>query len=336
MSFERPRGFGHTSLPPTRRRSRGWSAVRSLVVGAALVFGANAAAQAAAPSCEAHLAAGLGAASLELPADGRSAVRALRVAVERVEPALPTLAARGELPIGSEDPAYDDADYLARRDLLPAAWRPDALDAATWTTMLARFASWYELPPHPVDAPVTRGDLVDDLTALLGRVGEAVRPLALIAWHPERGDALGFVALVWNWSVYPRLIVHRPPPGATLTSMGGLEGAAASLSNCAVRVESYLAAPVGVATDLYLGAPDARMVLVAAEPTVPTVPYWVPEGEEVAVFGFESGAVAELDAYAAAFAGAALGPVRLLQLLPRLRTNLGPRSALRYLATPER
>ncbi|MEX2542568.1 MAG: hypothetical protein WD314_12200 [Trueperaceae bacterium] len=270
-----------------------------------------------------------------LPADtppGVLSAELLAAAVHWVEPALPALVWSAEVPLEPGDAGYDAVRYLAERGLLPSGWRADELSAETWGAMLSRFLGWYGLSARQVRADPGREQLVTDLASALGAVGESVRPLALIASSEEDRSQIAFLGVVWNWTVYPRLIIMRPKIDQDLA--GGLRPLLDELGNCVVRLEHYVYAPEDTARNLFLTNGDARMYVVGSEPELQAWPLLVPDGQEDDYFSFLAPQVSELVAYAAAFDGSRLGVRSLMALMPRLRTNLPPTRIPGMLRTP--
>lgn len=281
--------------------------------------------------CEAELSG----AAERLPADlplGVFAAEMLTAAVELVEPALPPLAWVAEEPLPADAAGAGAAAYLAERELLPAAWDPVELSRAAWDEMLSRFLAWYGLAPFRSAGAPDRAGVITDLAEVLDRVAAAVRPVALIAPDARNRSQLAFVGVVWNWSVYPRLLVLKPDPSLTLER--GVRGLLPRLGNCAVRMDRFVSAPADVARALFLGSGVGRMYIVGSEPASEGWPLLVEAGAEPDYFGYLSGDVAGLEVYAAVFEGEALGPVQLMRLLPRVRTNLPPAAILGLLQTP--
>lgn len=280
-------------------------------------------------------------------ASGLDAAGLLRRAVDLAEPALPRLVTVTDraVPVDAGEFGFEDARFLAERNLLPVAWNPDALEPGVWSDMLNRFTAWYGLPPVAHDEPVSDADLLADLASTLERVSGVVRPVALFA---DLADGAGhaFRGVIWNWSVYPRLLVFRPDSehafeGSPMQSMAALE-------NCVRRIRHYFAAPVTTAQRLFLANNRAQMVIVAGEPTADASeaeasdegvspddwPVWVDSGDELAAFTFRHPSTADLAAYSAVFAGPSIGLGALARLLPRIRTNVSPFELRRYLQTP--
>lgn len=284
-----------------------------------------------AQTCQAELTAAFPAGELGLAPTGRDAATALRRAVELVEPALPALQLDKTVPLEVTDPAYQDVKYLLERKLLPASWKPDELDGRTWASMLDAFAKWYRLPGTGVDAPADRTELIADLSRTLLAVSHAIRPAALLATAQDDPSRMSFWAVIWNWTIYPRLLVVRPDD-----EVGGQPAdVLAALSNCVRKITAYIAAPEETAKSLFLAHNDSRMFVVSSQPSKNGFwPYEVPAGQELAAFGFELPDLNSVRLYAAVFDGPEVGVGTLLTLFWRVRTNVAPTALLGYLSTP--
>jgi hypothetical protein len=275
-----------------------------------------------------------GAADAACTFDG-SPVASLARLVRVLEPALPRTLIASSVELLPAHPDHDDLLYLRERRVLPRGVAAEPLDPAAWQGALDVVAGWYDLAGVAAGDPSEPGVVAADLAALLEQVRRAVRPAALIAWHPDDRQRLAFQGLVWNWSAYPRLVVWRVGPGASVDE--DLRGMARRFSTCAYDVESYVAASAPVARNLFLAERRARMFVVGSEPDLPGAwPIEVPEGEEVEVFAFTHPLVAQLDAYSAVFVGDAAPVLTLARLLPQVRTNLSPLGVARVLALPPR
>lgn len=293
----------------------------------------TASAASAADICRPELLGTLTDTELNRPATGADAAMLLKRAVELIEPALPALRRSNALPVESGHPAYSSVRYLHERRLLPAAWNPDSIEVGVWQEMLAGFLGWYKLSGQLPDAPVTAGDLLDDTMAALQRASDAVRPAALLATDPADNRRLSFWAVIWNWTVYPRLLVFRPDEDLSLDD---LRGALVALGTCALRVENYVTAPQETATQLFLAHNDSRMYVVASRPDPGTWPYSVAPGEELDAFGFSLSELDGVRLYAAVFDGPAAGVGTILGLMSRVRTNMSPFTFFQHLEIPAR
>lgn len=298
--------------------------MRFLIVVAAVLVSL-----ASAQRCQAELTQQAGTLPLDTP-PGVMAAELLATAVEMVEPALPPIAWGVQSTVDTSD--YPAARYLQERRLLPEEWQPEVLTPEVWQEMLESFLSWYELDGVSTDGNVHVAGLVEDLSTVLDQVAGAVRPLILVASDAQDSSRVAFLGLVWNWTVYPRLIVLRPGDDLSLA-----EGAARLLdqvANCAVDLRHYVLAPEETALELFLTHADARMYVIGSEPQSSEWPLLVPNGEEQEYFGFRSPDVSDLSAFAAAFDGPSLGIGAMLRMLPRLRTNVPPTRLPGLLSTP--
>lgn len=291
------------------------------------------AAPAAAQVCSPELAAVLAGSGTPDHVSGIEAVRVLRAAVELIEPALPRLVLSDVEGLAPGEPGYDDALFLRERQLLPAGWQPERLTRPVWQELARRLLAWYGLEPMPVRDPASEAVFLEDVALLLARAAAAVRPAGLIAVDPDDRDQIGFWGLIWNWTVFPRLIVFRPREGVSLA--GGVEQILPLLGSCALDPRSFVTAPERTATRLFQATNASQMVIVAGVPREESRwPYWVAAGDELSVLAFRHPEVVDLDAYSVVFVGPPVGPAALLRLLPQVRTNLSPRGLLRYLETP--
>jgi hypothetical protein len=265
-------------------------------------------------------------------------IAALAAVVRLFEPALPVMLLPNQIALEPSHPDVQDLRYLRERRVFNASAEVEPMSQQAWQSAFDVIAGWYDIEPVAVGDPLDPSRRANDVAALVREVALAVRPLALVAWSEDPvvpGAAeVGFLGLVWNWSVYPRLIVWRPVE-ARAPAAGGPLGVAQQLSNCAFEVGHYVAARASVARDLFLARNTATMWLVGSDPQQPDWPREVPVGEEVAVFDFQHPWVAELDTFAAVFVGERAPIVNFLSLLPQLRTNLSPLTIPRYLAIPD-
>lgn len=268
-------------------------------------------------------------------ASGVDAALLLRRAVDLVEPGLPPLRRLSDarLPVPADAPYADTVRYLAERKLLPDGWDPGAIDATTWAAMLNGFRAWYRLDPVAVRSPDDLGHLLLDTATTLDDVSRAIRPAALLASDPSDGRRLAFWAIIWNWTVYPRLLVLRPRTDVTLAD--GPRAVLEHMGNCAVHVRSYVMAPEDTAKRLFLTTNQSRMYVVGSVPYRPDAwPQAIPEGGELSAFDFGAPVVRGLSLYAAVFDGPSVGVGTLFGLFTQLRTNVSPTRFLSFLQTP--
>lgn len=286
---------------------------------------------AAAQVCQEELVGALLDDQLDRPATGLDAALLMERAVSLVEPALPAMM-RPNVGVAEDHPAYAAVRKVATWGLLPNDWTPDELSGDTWRVMNRRFLGWYsEERPLPNGAG-TVGELVQDLTLTLDRVSDTIRPAALLASGQDDEGRLSFMAIIWNWTVYPRLLVFRPERGVDL--QGSPRDVLPHLSNCAVHVTAYLTAPEETARDLFMAHNDSRMYVVATVPARDGLPLEVPAGDELEAFDFGLPELGGARVYAAVFDGPEVGFGTLLGLLSRVRTNVSPVSIMSYLQTP--
>lgn len=323
-------GVSHTGEVKIVPMSRSILAWRRGVLACCLTLALLTAGTAAA-ACRAELADVAAGLPPDMPL-GSFAAQLLYGAVEIVEPALPPWRADDNVPLGREEAGYGAVRYLQGRDLLVGDWDADDLSVTAWREMIARFLAWYDLPPLTAQAPdaVTRETVLDDLVAVLDEVGAAVRPLAIIA--SEQGEAV-FVGLLWNWTVYPRLLVLRP---ADASLNGGPDAVLAAISNCAVAVESYATAPMDTAWRLFAGNADATMYVIGSDPDRLEWPLPVPSDDVMPYFTFEASEVRGVSVYASVFDGQQVGLGTILSFVTQVRTNIPVTRLASFLAVPDR
>lgn len=291
----------------------------------------------AAQTCYSELRGALSDAQLEQVASGRDAAHLLREAVDLLEPALPPLVSAAPT-LQAGDEGFEDADFLAQRGLLPDSWQADALTEATWQQMVDALAAWYDLAPYDL-APfatlpnLTKGALLDTLSNLIEAAVPRLNPVALVATDDSNRDAVAFWAVIRNRSVYPRLVVYRPPDtGVNLAA--GVGGVLPQLETCALRLDNYVFTSATTAQKLFLATNQARMYVGGTLPAGGLDFTPVPAGEETDYLTFQSGALEPYTGFAALFDGPSVGPGALLRLLPQVRTNMNPREVLRLVLPP--
>lgn len=283
-----------------------------------------------AQTCRAELQAGLSAEELAQPATGVQAAELLERAVKLLEPALPPL--RSALPTPLLEPGeagFNAATFLLERGLLPGSWQPNSLSLGSWREMLQGLASWYRLAALEPSGDLSLAGLLNDLSGLVAAVAPSLRPVALVASVPGERSRVAFWAVIRNHSVYPRLLVFRPPDALVLE--GGIAAALPLLSTCAQKVDNFVFAPADVAQRLFLANNRASMYLAATVPDDRRGLWLVPSGEEAAYLAFEAAALEPYSMYATVFEGPPANPAMLLRLIPQVRTNMNPRELTQLL-----
>lgn len=274
------------------------------------------------------------AATLAGPRPGLRAAALLHEAHRLTEPAFPARRRLGpsEVPLATGAPVFDSVRYLAERRLLPAGWRRNELDTATWQEMIDAFTFGYGLDRISVAEPVGLDSMVDDAVRALTAVSAAVRPAALIATDQQDGETLVFLAVLWNWTPHPRLLLLNP---AERTLAGGVEQLLSEIGSCALRFEDYILAREETAARLFLGNNESEVIVVASDPDRrDRWPEVVEFGEEVATMSFARADIAELNAMSVEFNGPSLGFFDAVGLFARVRTNMSPGRLFYHLEFP--
>lgn len=283
------------------------------------------------PRCLPELTEGASASALLAPASAEDAAYLLRRATELLEPALPVL--RGAPDTGGlvpGEPGFDDVLYLASRTLLPPSWQPGALDGALWADMLASLAALYQVaPPTPSSDAPSFGEAAGDLATLIGRVAPTLEPVALIALSDSDASRIGFLAVIRNDSIYPRLIVMRPPE-APFDLRRGVAPVLPMLETCAMTLNKFISARESTASRLYLANSAAQMVVVDIGVSSQFAPHWVAQGEEVDYLRLSHPFTETLERFSVVFLGPSPAITTVLRIIPQLRTNMGPREIVRF------
>jgi len=284
-----------------------------------------------AQACIAELRADEGGADLQVSANGRDAVRYMARAVQLLEPVLPRFDVTDNLPIGEDDPAYDDARYLLERRLLPASWQPDDIDLATWQTMLTRMGRWYDLSPVATtndSGELTKRIMILTLADVIDRAQQQIIPVALIASSESNPNRIDFWAIIRNDGVYPRMIVVRPPT-SNINLQQGAANVLPMLSSCATPIDNFIFAPASVARQLFLSTNQSSMIVASAAPD--NLQMQVPSGQEIAFLDFSAAELSDTERYAALFPGPSLGIGTILGLITQVRTNMSPGEIIAFL-----
>ncbi len=308
-------------------------AMRYFAVLLALLGFATSPALAADQVCHDQLRSALSDAQAARAPTGIDAALLLKRAVDIVEPALPRFRNVGNVPVAKDDPSYDEVRFLLERNLLPGGWGPDAIDAATWQAMLGSFLAWYKITDFKAGDISDVSGMVDDAARAMARVSDAIRPAGLLASDPDDHTRIAFWAIIWNWTVYPRLLVLEPRSDVDLS--GGPGPVLQHMGNCAVHVQNYVMAPAETAKQLFLANNASKMYVVGAVPGIDgKLPMAVPMGKELDAFAFALPALDQVSEYAAVFEGPSVGVTTVLGLLPRLRTNMSPPRFMHVMQTP--
>ena len=262
-------------------------------------------------------------------ASGAEAAHLLKKAVDLLEPVLPPLVTSpGTFTLQAGTESFEDADFLAQRGLLPETWQADVLTQDVWQEMVDALAAWYDLAPFALGTDLTRATLLDTLSRLISAAVPHLNAVALVATDPANRDAVAFWAVIRNTSVYPRLVVLRPPSADTSVA-GGVDSVLPLLEACALPLDNFVFASAATAQKLFLATNRARMYVASTAPESDLGFLAVPPGEETDYLTFESPALAPYTSFAALFDGPSIGPGALLRLLPQVRTNMNPRELLR-------
>ena len=285
---------------------------------------------ASAQSCMSELSADLNSEQLSQKATGLDAAHFLKRAVDLLEPVLPQLINTPDyFPLAYSDEGFDEAQFLAQRDLLPPSWQAGELSRETWQDMVSRVANWYDLSLS-VSFELTREALLNDLSNLIAQASSSLRPVALIATDASDAQVIDFWAIIRNRSVFPRLIVMRPP-GPEVRFPSGVRSALPLIETCALGLEKFIYASADTAKRLFEQNFDRVDMYVASTAPVRMDGFsLVPPGQETDYFTFKSDALSQFDTYAAAFYGPGVGARAVLRLLPQVRTNMNPREIMQF------
>jgi hypothetical protein len=269
--------------------------------------------------------------------------------LQLIEPAYPVLR-RGEAPMGgvAERLAGDPMalartelaiEYLHQRRYLPAGWSVAGHSHEAWRTMLGDFLHPYRAPLPGLSPPEAgAAGMLVDATRVLAVAAEAVRPAAVLAFDGELRPTLS--VMVWNWTSYPRLIVHRPkgePAGATLDE--AIAATLAAMGNCALRLHYYLAAPEQLAFRFFLrqGASTLRLLAVdsaANGAASALLPLDFDSAAAMAVIAFEAPQLSGVERYSAAVLGPSPLWTDVLQAVFSSKRNISIGEAFTLLALP--
>ena len=284
----------------------------------------------AAQDCLGELQGGLSSDQLAAVATGEDAATMLYRAVSLLEPDLPKLyATPSQLPVDALHSAYAPVKQLLEWGLLPDEWQPENLEPSVWQAMLNDLRAWYDLAPLTLSEPLTLENLLSALDELIRVVAPTLKPVALVA-SEANGNGVAFWAMIRNDSVYPRMIVMRPPDSGVSVE-GGVRSVLPFMGNCVHSLSNYIYASADTARNLFLSHNTSRMYVVGSTPQAFDSFVLVPEGEETAYLTFIDGEVDALESYSVVFAGRGTNPIKIMGLLPRVRTNMSPAEVISFL-----
>lgn len=240
-----------------------------------------------------------------------------------VEPSLPRMQ-RANTSMFEHPPSEEAlaaATYLSERKLLPSNWSEVVLSPEAWNRAVKELYSWYHIGESPPPWPRTLEQLQEAAEVVFRTVSEALRPVLLIATAPHDDEEILFRALLWNWTVYPRVIVLPPDP-AVRASRSNAEAMAAA-GNCFINVEHYVKAEESVARTLFLNHFDSQMNIVQTSPPSELTGSVVPSGEELDTLLFTRAGMEHLDSAALTFTGGSAGVFDFLANVSKVKTNIG-------------
>ena len=243
--------------------------------------------------------------------------------LELIEPSLPRLvrADASRFADAPSDELRSAATFVAERRLLPSNWSQAVLSPEAWRRAVEELYAWYHVPASPPAWPRTVAELETATATVFETVGNALRPVLLIATDPNDPGRISFWAYLWNWTQYPRVIVFPPNPEVR-TSKSNSEAMQAA-SNCLIKVEHYIVAEESVARSLFLDHFDSQVKIVQTEPASGLVGTTVPAGSEIAVFLFQYPGMESLTSAALTFSGPSAGVFDVLGSISKVKTNIG-------------
>lgn len=281
-----------------------------------------------AQTCDAEIRGEVPDAALSQTATGLDAAEALRRTVDVLEPALPQLYSMPtEFPVMPSEAHYTTARFLRERGLFPSSWSPDGLEPQDWEYMLNGLREWFALPQVRVAQTPTVQTVLDDLNEVVELALPTLDTVGLFSPSSEDDSKLAFWGIARRDSVYPRIIAQRPPEEVVGR---GSEAALAALSTCAHTPTRFLSAAEATARTLFLENNRSDMYLVASAPELLGGFEQIDRGQELGYLTFSDEATRGVSSYAVVFAGKGLGLNGIMQLLPKVRTNMTPQDLLRF------
>jgi len=248
-------------------------------------------------------------------------------AVDLLEPNLPPLnpiPANFDLTADSEN--YEIIRFLLTHNLLSD--QSDLEKDDFKSKLINRLRSWYSLESVELAEELPTIEFISVLSNTINLL--ELNPVALVA-SAEDKNTIGFWSIIRNDSVYPRMIVFNPPDSNELSLNNGVKGVIGSLSNCAYSVQKYIFSNADTAKQLFLSNYKSRMIIVDSTPNILDGFMQVPQGEEIDYFAFLSPTLEKVTSYSAVFTEQKVNPLKIMRLLPKVRTNMNPKQILSFL-----
>ncbi len=251
----------------------------------------------------------------------------VRVAVDLLEPNLPQITSIPfDFDLRLDDENYQLIRFLIERGLMD--YQNDLELENIKQSLINRLRAWYSLPAIEIGDNLTRLELVSTLSTTISSV--TLAPVALVA-SADNKDEIAFWSIIRNDSIYPRMIVFKPPNKEELSLNNGLKELISHLDNCAYKVEKYIFSSAETAKQLFLTNFDSRMIIVDSSPDILDGYLKVEQGQEADYFSFLAEDLRTVDSYAAVFTEQEIKPFKIMRLLPKVRTNMNPKQILDFL-----
>lgn len=248
-------------------------------------------------------------------------------AVDLLEPNLPPLSPiPADFNLSPDSENYELIRFLVERNLLNGQ---DDLEKENFINKIINsLRSWYGLESIELAEEIPTIEFISVLSNTLN--GLELNPVALVA-SGENKNQIGFWSIIRNDSVYPRMIVFSPPNSSELNLNNGVKAVISSLSNCAYTVKQYIFSNADTAKQLFLSNYKSRMIIVDSTPNILDGFMQVPQGQEIDYFAFLSPSLEAVTSYSAVFTEQKVNPLKIMRLLPKVRTNMNPKQVLDFL-----
>lgn len=251
----------------------------------------------------------------------------LKLAVDLLEPNLPQITSVAfDFDLDLDDENYELIRFLIERDLMD--YQDDLEQENIKQSLINRLRAWYSLPAIEVESNLTRLELIQILTNTISVLD--LDPVALISSGNNK-DKIGLLSIIRNDSIYPRMIIFRAPNFEELNLRNGVNAVINYLDNCAYKVDKYIFSSADTAKQLFLSNFDSRMIIVDSSPNILDGYLKVEQGQETDYFSFISEDLNNVSSFAAVFTEQEIKPLKIMRLLPRVRTNMNPKQILNFL-----